>query len=139
MYTFDPADGEGLMRRLALEEHEDWVRGLDWTVFPASVSSSSDEDADEAGKDLMLARWESGRVHNECTVHSSLACLARRRIACGPNSRRGCVAADGPDDLNDAMIDAFERRMTGDAASATSRSATQLSTKAQMMKLADGS
>ena len=138
VYTFDPAKGEAFTRGLALEGHEDWVRGLDWTVFPASTSSSSDEDddtADEAGEDLMLASASQDGYIRLWRVSRVAASPADDT----PPAAAAAAAEDGPDDLNDAMLDAFERRMTGDAAGATSRGATQLSTKAQMMDLADGS
>ena len=138
VYTLDPAAGEGFTRRLALEGHEDWVRGLDWTLFPASASPSSDADdtAGEAGaQDLMLASASQDgyiRLWRVSRVAASPADPTPAAVAAA------AAAADGPEELNDAMLDAFERRMTGDAAGATSRSATQLSTKAQMMDLADG-
>lgn len=131
--TADPSrPNEGFTNRRVLEGHEDWVRSLDFAVFPSSTTSEY-QDQGEGSGDLMLA---SGSQDGYIRLW--------RLSAIPSDSAEGEIPAaaaetvENSDDLDDDMLDEFERRMTGDAAG-TSRGAAQLSTKAHVFDLSPGS
>ncbi len=111
---------------IALEGHEDWVRCLSFTTYPrasAFVDTEDDLMLASGSQDAYIRLWRISRVNQNSPTG-------------GPSTP--LKSGDG-DELNDEMLDEFERRMRGEGAAEEEGQGAQLSTKAHALVVDDGS
>jgi elongator complex protein 2 len=119
-------------RSLALEGHEDWIRSLDFAVFPKLSDAEHDSPAattDVEGDDLMLASGSQDGYIRLWKV-TELSQASASAISVDASERK----TEENDQLDDDMLDEFERQMTGETGG-TARGGKQLSTKAHVITL----
>ncbi|KAJ9096361.1 hypothetical protein QFC21_005182 [Naganishia friedmannii] len=119
---------------IALEGHEDWIRSLDFTVFPKLPDADHDDDATVVhGEDLMLASGSQDGYIRLWRV-TELSQASTDAESAGVSERK----TEETDQLDDDMLDEFERQMTGETGG-TVRGGKQLSTKAHVITLGPSS
>ncbi|KAJ9104212.1 hypothetical protein QFC19_004029 [Naganishia cerealis] len=135
IYTTSPVDAQGslsLSRSLVLEGHEDWIRSLDFVNFPKSpeVNDNNSPAATAVnGEDLMLASGsQDGYIRLWRVTELSQTPAGAESAATGEQK------SEEGDQLDDDMLDEFERQMTGETGG-SARGGKQLSTKAHVITL----
>ncbi|KAJ9119509.1 hypothetical protein QFC22_003217 [Naganishia vaughanmartiniae] len=139
IYTTSPITSQApisFTRSLVLEGHEDWIRSLDFAVFPKLSDGDLDSPAATPveGEDLMLASGsQDGYIRLWRVTELSQSSTGAERVGTLAKGK-----TDESDLLDDDMLDEFERQMTGEAGG-TARGGKQLSTKAHVITLGPSS